>query len=135
MLKNEPMLAGLHCLVLDDEFLIALDLEQLLESAAAASITCFSNSQETLDALRDGGRFDLGVLDIRLGSGARTSLSVADALAERQIPFIFLTGMQTDQTITARYPQVPVLEKPYRQVDLFAALDRVLKPKRKPQGG
>lgn len=129
MFKNEPLLTGSHCLVLEDEFLIALDLQQLLESAAAASIACFTDADETLQALRDGSRFDLGVLDINLGGATRTSLSVADALTVQKTPFVFLTGMQAEPMMTSRYPRVPILEKPYQHGEVLEAIRRVLKPK------
>ncbi|MDI1344249.1 MAG: hypothetical protein PSV22_09150 [Pseudolabrys sp.] len=122
------MLAGSHCLVLEDEFLIALDLEQLLQSAAAASVTCFTDADETLQALRDGSRFDLGVLDINLGGATRTSLSIADALTVQKTPFVFLTGMHAEPMMTSRYPQVPVLEKPYQHGEVLEAIRRVLRP-------
>ena len=128
MLKNKSLLAGSHCLVVEDEFLIALDLQQLLESASAASITCFTDVEETLQALRDGGRFDLGVLDVNLGGATRTSLSVADALTAQKTPFVFLTGMQAEQTMTSRFPQVPILEKPYQHDEVLEAIRSVLKP-------
>jgi CheY-like chemotaxis protein len=128
LLKNKSLLAGSHCLVVEDEFLIALDLQQLLESASAASITCFTDAEETLQALRDGGRFDLGVLDVNLGGATRTSLSVADALTAQKTPFVFLTGMQAEQTMTSRFPQVPILEKPYQHDEVLEAIRSVLKP-------
>lgn len=127
MLKNKSLLAGSHCLVVEDEFLIALDLQQLLESASAASITCFTDADETLQALRDGGRFDLGVLDVNLGGVTRTSLSVADALTVQKTPFVFLTGMQAERMMTSRFPTVPILEKPYQHDEVLEAIRSVLK--------
>jgi CheY-like chemotaxis protein len=79
--NNDPSLAGKHCLVLDDEFLIALDIQQILEAAGAASVKCFGTSRECLDALKAGEKFDLAVLDFKLGDGARNSFSVAALLS------------------------------------------------------
>ena len=46
MSNNEPLLAGLTCLVLEDEFLIALDLQDILESAGAGAVACHADADE-----------------------------------------------------------------------------------------
>lgn len=52
MVSNiEPLLAGKRGLVLDDKFPIALDIQQILESAGAASVTCYANAEAALKAL------------------------------------------------------------------------------------
>ena len=38
MVPSDTSLAGKHCLVLDDEFLIALDIQEILEAAGAAKV-------------------------------------------------------------------------------------------------
>src|SRR6185312_2761502 len=43
-------LTGRRCLVLDDEFLIALDIQQALEQAGAAEVVCCGNAAEALAA-------------------------------------------------------------------------------------
>jgi DNA-binding response OmpR family regulator len=126
--KSEALLAGKRCMVLEDELLIALDLEDVLERAGAASVACFSKATETLAAL-DAGTFDFALLDINLGGGAHNSFSVADALAERKIPFLFLTGMRHDAPQMSVYQSVPTLEKPYQQTALMDAIRSLLTPK------
>lgn len=121
MAKTEPLLAGLRCLVLEDEFLIALDLQDILETAGAA-VTCHADADEALRVLRQGARFDLAILDVRLGGATRTSYSVAAALTAQGTPFVFLTGMRRDATIAAEFPRVAVLEKPYQQAQLLEAI-------------
>src|SRR6185437_12626740 len=48
---GDPIFGGLHCLVLDDEFLIALDVQHLLETAGAANVTCAGTVKEAMEAL------------------------------------------------------------------------------------
>jgi CheY-like chemotaxis protein len=119
------LLAGARCLVLEDEFLIALDLQDILEAAGAA-VTCYADADEALRVLREGARFDLAVLDVHLGGATRTSYSVAAALTVQRTPFVFLTGMRRDATIAAEYPQVPILEKPYQHAHVLDAVRNVL---------
>jgi CheY-like chemotaxis protein len=116
----EP-LAGKRCLVVDDEFLIALDIQEMLEKAGAAEVVCVASVAEALAAMR-GSRFDLAVLDLRLGHHGGTSLPVAKALTEAGSPFLFLTGMRADSEQTRAYPEAPVIEKPYDAQALLAAI-------------
>ena len=114
-------LTGKRCLVVDDEFLIALDIQQVLEQAGAAEAICTGNATEALTALR-AGRFDFAVLDLRLGCGGGTSLPIAEALAAVGTPFIFLTGLRGDSAEARAFPAAPVVEKPYGASTLLAAI-------------
>ncbi len=126
MSDNVRWLADMHCLVLEDEFLIALDLQQILEAAGAASVTCLADADSALRALSDGAKFDVAVLDVHLGGASRTSFLVAAALTARQTPFMFLTGMRRDTPVASGYAQVPVLEKPYQQAVVLDAIRSLL---------
>ncbi len=123
--NDDAFLAGKRCLVLDDEFLIALDIQQALETAGA-HVTSFASAAETLAALYGGGLFDLAVLDIKLGDAPHDSLAVAALLTERDTPFVFLTGMAADNADAKKFPDAPVVEKPYRIETLMEALRRAL---------
>jgi CheY-like chemotaxis protein len=125
--ESDGFFAGKRCLVLDDEFLIALDIQQILESAGAASVTCVGSVEDALEALAREPKFDLGILDVRLGGTATgNSLTVAAALAQRQTPFIFLTGMRAGDVASLSFPAVPVVEKPYQATVLLEVLRRIL---------
>lgn len=115
-------LAGKRGLVLDDEFLIALDIQQVLEQAGAREVVCAGNVAEALAAIR-AERFDLAVLDLRLGQNGN-SLPAADALAAAGTPFLFLTGMRTDAEEARNYPDALVVEKPYDSPALLEAIVR-----------
>ena len=114
-------LAGKRCLVVDDEFLIALDIQQALENAGAAEVVCAGNASEALAAVK-AGRFDVAVLDVRLGRTGGSSLPVAEVLAAAGTPFVFLTGLRGDSAEARAYPRAPVIEKPYDAQALLAAI-------------
>ena len=126
MSKTSTMLAGIHCLVLDDEFLIALDIQDMLEQSGAASVTCVSNADDALATIRET-KFDLAVLDLNLAGGTRTGLLVAAALTVQKIPFTFLTGMRRDAIVLTDYLHVPIVEKPYQPPLLLAAIQQALR--------
>lgn len=126
MAKTKASIAGLRCLVLDDEFLIALDIQGILEGAGAASVICVSNVDDALTAIAAKGRFDLAVLDLKLSGAKSTSVTVAAELTARKTPFVFLTGMRADDGQLKKYPQAPVVEKPYQARALVAAIEKAL---------
>src|SRR6185312_6020595 len=112
-----------RCLVLDDEFLIALDIQQILESAGA-NVICVSSAAKALEAIQNGPPFDLAVLDVKLAGEAGGSITVAATLAAQGTPFVFLTGLRGEAEHTRSFPQAPVVEKPYETATLLAALRR-----------
>lgn len=125
MASAHAFLAGKRCLVLEDEFLIAVDLQETLESAGA-EVVCLSTAGETLDLLQHNRNFDLALLDFRLGGGHEDSTTVAKVLTEQGTPFVFLTGMRTEDVRSSTFPSAPVIEKPYETERLMAALRQAL---------
>jgi CheY-like chemotaxis protein len=125
----QSALAGKRCLVLDDEFLIALDIQQILERAGATQVICVASAPEALDFLRRDPKFDIAVLDVKLSGSEGTSLGVAEALAGQGTPFVFLTGMRADDVHAKRFPEAPVIEKPYDAIALLDATRRALEPR------
>lgn len=125
MSQSDVVLNGKRCLVLDDEFLIALDIQQILEAAGAGDVVCAGNVTDALAAI-ERAPFDIAVLDLKLSGTPPTSLVVADALAKRGTPIVFLTGVRGDDVHTARFPHAPVVSKPYETALLIQAVARAL---------
>jgi CheY-like chemotaxis protein len=121
------LLTGKRCLVLDDEFLIALDIQQILELAGAKHVASVATASEAIALVRREAKFDLAVLDVKLGGSEDNSLGVASELAKTGTPFVFLTGMRVDNVHAREFPQAPVIEKPYDAVALLDAVQRALK--------
>jgi CheY-like chemotaxis protein len=124
---SDSLLAGKRCLVLDDEFLIALDIQQILELAGAKHVASVASASEAIELLRREPKFDLAVLDVKLGGAEGNSLDVAAMLAKAGTPFVFLTGMRVDNVHAKKFPQAPVVEKPYDALTLLDAAQRALK--------
>lgn len=105
-----PTLAGLRVLVVDDEAVIALEIEFILTEAGAAVAGPAVMVEEALDLLRDGTAISAAVLDVRLGG--ESIETVAEALFDRQIPFVFYSGqVETDSTLR-RWPRATLVSKP-----------------------
>ncbi|WP_196259456.1 response regulator [Pelagibacterium limicola] len=116
-------LAGRRVLLVEDEFLIALEITDALTQAGAD----ISGPHMTLDdAKRAAGDMvaDLAILDIDLKG--EEVFPVADILRRRGIPFLFCTGRPDRDTLRTEFPEVPVCVKPCRPSELIDALSRLL---------
>src|SRR3954454_15553547 len=76
-------------LVLEDEALIAMDLERIVRRAGCEVLGPVGRAEEAL-RLAAEGRPDAAILDVRLRDS--DCFTVADALARRRVPFVFVTG-------------------------------------------
>ena len=81
-------LDGLRVLLIEDEPLIALDVEELCLEYGAASVVVLRDINET-EAI-DFSAFDVAIVDLVLGQ--RSTLPVAAALKAAGIPFVFSSG-------------------------------------------
>lgn len=107
------ILAGRKTLILEDEVIVAFALEDMLQDLGA-TVTMATTVDEAMGALANE-KFSLAVLDVNV-NGVK-SHSVAEALADRGVPFIFATGYG-DAEHPACFSQVPTLTKPYNRQQL-----------------
>ena len=122
LLADSDVLSGIRVLILEDEFLIAMDVEQLCRDHNAAAVTNLRSVAEA-DAL-DFGAFDVAVLDVMLGG--RSVLGFAGRLHAERIPFIFASGYGRPDGVFDGFPGVPVVGKPYAASALLQALADVV---------
>jgi DNA-binding NtrC family response regulator len=71
---------------------------------------------------------DAAILDVNLG-GAHV-FPVADVLAARRVPFIFVTGYGVTGIDCERYAKVPIVQKPYDDEALVAMIANALAARR-----
>jgi CheY-like chemotaxis protein len=115
-------LAGLRILVIEDEPLVALEIEEVLSEVGAVVIGPAASVERALKLVEAGG-FDGALLDVNL-RGERVD-AVADALADKGFPFVFATGHGSEGLPTAHRGRL-VLPKPYSDQHLRAALQACL---------
>jgi CheY-like chemotaxis protein len=113
-----PKLKGLRVLVVEDEALVALQLEDMLADLGCAIIGPASRVGQALELL-NGERVDAAVLDLNVAG--ELVYPVADALASRGLPYIFATGYGASG-LSAPYRSRPVLQKPFLQSQLRQAM-------------
>ena len=108
-------------LIIEDDALIALELEQTLQDRGVMVVGPFGSVDRALPAAGNG--LDGAVLDINLGD--EDVFPVADALSDIGVPFMFLTG-HSDSKLPARHQGRPVMRKPYLPNQLVALLFSVM---------
>lgn len=118
MTAAELALAGKRVLIVEDELLVALMIEDFLEEFGCTVIGPCSSVEAALLAVRTEAP-DLALLDVNL-SGERV-YPVAEALAERRIPFLFLSGYG-EEAIPPGHSDWKVCAKPFRGADLAGML-------------
>lgn len=126
MPMSDSLLTGKRCFVLDDEFLIALDIQQILERVGAAHVASVASAAEAIALLGREPKFDVAVLDVKLGDQERNSLDVAALPQTQGTPFVFLTGVRVDDVHAKIFPNAPVIEKPYDAAGLLRAVQHAL---------
>ena len=116
MHQQNPMRA----LVVEDEFMIRLDLEQLL-AGFGFPVDGFADPRSAEAAL-DGSTYAVALLDLGFAGGADT-LALAIALRRRGIPLIFCSGSRVRP---AGFEDVPFVEKPYFDEQLRRVIEVAL---------
>jgi len=115
---NAPQLAHKRVLVVEDDYLVAMDIVRTLERAGAEVIGPAPAVEAALNALKQAVP-DGAILDINLGG--EMAFPVADALMALGVPFIFATGYDA-QVIPLRFTHVKRCEKPMASEQICAAL-------------
>jgi len=115
-------LRGRRLLVVEDEYMIAMELTRSLEELGAEVVGPAGSVEDALELVgRDGGRLDAAVLDINLRD--ERVYPVADALTARGVPFVFATGYDS-MAIPSSYASAPRCEKPVDKLQLARLLAR-----------
>jgi CheY-like chemotaxis protein len=116
-------LAGARVLVVEDDALIGLDIRDGLEDAGATVVGPIGRLDQAFEALADGA-LDAAVLDVNLAG--EHVFPLADELAERGIPFLFLSGYDKRTVFPERYLDATALQKPVPQVVISAMVRRIV---------
>ncbi len=114
-----PDLSGTRILVVEDEPIVALDLQTMLEDAGA-TVLGPAQTIAAAQAIIETGNISLAVLDVRLN---RDNIDpVADRLTACGIPLIFHTGHSSIETLSLLWPGCKVLRKPVDAGELMATV-------------
>jgi PAS domain S-box-containing protein len=110
-------------LIVEDEPIVALDLQQEIEAFGCEVVGTAESADEALMAV-ERNRPDLALMDVRI-AGSMDGIQTARLLRSMyQVPVIFLTSYSDDSTITRAARELPYgyLTKPFQRGELKASL-------------
>ncbi len=116
-------LSGKRVLVVEDEMLIALDTVDELKSAGCTVLGPVLRLEPAISLARTD-RMDAAVLDVNLAG--QYVWPVAEALASRAVPFMFVTGFGNALEFPAAFASLSRLEKPIRPGAIIRTLAALL---------
>jgi len=121
----DAALDGVGVLVVEDDYFIASDLQQILLGAGARIIGPFGRAEQARGALNRGESASVALLDINIAG--ELVYPFAEELRAVGIPIIFATGYDA-HVIPAQFNAVPRLVKPIERRRLLETLARVVVP-------
>jgi DNA-binding NtrC family response regulator len=120
--------AGLRVLAVEDETLIALDLQDMLMGSGAGDVIVARSLTDVERAIAGHSEIDIAIINLDPGADADSDVKTAKAVQASGIPFLFATG--ADGTGAAGdFSDAVFVGKPYTRETIVSAvlatLDRV----------
>lgn len=120
-----PRATRLRVLLVEDEIMVALLLEDMLAELDCEVIGPVARLDKALE-MAQRQVLDVALLDVNLNG--KEIYPVAEMLAAREIPFVFITGYGRG-ALRAPYRERPILQKPFRRDDLRELIAEVCRAK------
>ena len=118
-MESTAHLSGRKVMVVEDEFLIADSIAELLRDEGVEVIGPVGSVQKSVELLAATPQIDAAMIDVNLRG--EFSYDVADGLLARGVPFAFMTGYD-EGVIPARFSAVRRFQKPTDPVGIAALL-------------
>lgn len=119
--------SGLRVIIVEDSFLLARGLADLMEGAGFA-VAGLAGNPETALELIETREFDVAVLDVMLGS--RSVEEVALRLQAEGCPIVFLSGYNDLEMLPPELRSLPRLAKPVEPALLLRTVRDVTSSRR-----
>lgn len=117
--KSDRAPSGLRVLLVEDEIMIAVLLEEMLIELGHEIVGPVARLNRALEVVQREA-VDIAILDVNI-AGSEV-YPVAEALAERGVPYFFVTGYGR-AGLRAPYRDSPTLQKPFGLRDLRKLFD------------
>lgn len=116
---------ALRIMIVEDEMLLALDLEDMLHNAGYTVVGQVSDMAQALALAESiGGAFDLAIMDVNLARGT-SGVETAAALRRRwNVPCLFVSGNLDERTRERAMDWQPVgfVGKPFSEREVLSTL-------------
>lgn len=114
-------LLGLRLLIVEDQAIIALDLENLLADQGAGFVGWARSIAQARELLRSAAPFHAVLLDLHLGE--ESGVELIEDLVAGGVAIVLTSGFAGNATLAHEgLRQAPLVAKPYRAEDVVAAL-------------
>jgi CheY-like chemotaxis protein len=121
---NDSTLNGLSILVVEDEYMLAMELRSYLEEAGTIVVGPVATVGDALALIDATPHIDAAVLDASLQG--EMAYPVAERLGQMQIPFIFTTGYDAS-IIPARFSHIERFGKPTSMPKVGQAISKLVR--------
>ncbi|WP_216331049.1 response regulator [Rhizobium sp. X9] len=104
-----------RCVIVEDEYLVALDVEAVLQSIGVETITIATTLAQAKETIGQDGA-DCVLLDVSLSDGK--SYDFARQLRDQGIPFGFVSGYGDTSGFPDDLADAPLLGKPFGENEI-----------------
>ena len=111
----------LHILIVEDEPLIAMDLEMIIIEIVTATVVVERSVADTKKGLDEA--FDFAFLDVDVTNGK--TFEIANILERKHVPFVFVSGSPQEE-LPSDLRSVPFIPKPFHAAQIESALEAVV---------
>jgi DNA-binding response OmpR family regulator len=114
-------------LVVEDEYFLKADLEQVLNDAGFAAETTSSGEEALMLFAGDSQKYKALITDVRL-TGALNGWNVARHFREKEpaLPVIYVTGSTAEDWASHGVPNSILIQKPFARAQLISAVSDLL---------
>lgn len=120
---SDSSLRGCRVLVVEDEYLLAIELEFHLAEAGAIVLGPAGTMEDAVAIIDAEPAIDGAILDVNLGG--ETRFTAADMLLTRGVPFLFTTGYD-GSIFPPRFADIVRCEKPITVKRVTEVIDRLI---------
>lgn len=113
-------LKGMRLLVLEDEYLIGLELERIAEECDVQSVNLVSTVNELLAWIDSEAECDIAIIEVE--AHGVSSLQAASLLQLRGVPIVFTTAYDVKSGGIDGFATVPLVGKPYGKSQIVKAV-------------
>jgi len=118
------MLNGRTALVVEEEFLIALDIQRMLEMLGAGQ-TLFAGTASDAENLRDQWP-DIGIAIVEVGGRHTAAGQLVQALRQAGVPMVLTTADVLVSQDPGAFPELAIIPKPIPEDAMVSAVRKAL---------
>lgn len=120
LLEEQLKVENMSVLVLEDNLIIAMDVEQKVKELGVKRIQVVGDVHSA-KAILNKSRPDVAILDVNLGE--ETSFAIAEELVAAGTQIMFVTGYGKDLGLPRSLSSVPIIQKPFKAPELLEVLE------------